>query len=138
MESDPQVMALTGPARAQSKEESRTRLKKILEFKDPRPYTGYWAGVEAGSGELVAWYMLLPVVDKSEVFEIGFMLRRDRWGKGYASELTQAVLNLIDQGQGIKVVAKASIGNKASQKVLIKCGFDKKEANDFILFEKII
>ena len=138
MEADPAVMAMTGPGRAQSRQESKSRLAKILAFRDPRPYTGYWAGIEASSGQLVAWYMLLPVVDKPETFEIGFMLRRDSWGKGYASEITQPLLEMIELNKGIRVIANTLPENEASRKVLLGRGFKEVASEDLVQFVKVI
>ncbi|MBH48321.1 MAG: hypothetical protein CME71_09160 [Halobacteriovorax sp.] len=138
MEADQEVMAMTGPARAQTRLESKARLDKILGFSDPRPYTGYWAGIDSSSGQLVAWFMLLPVVDKPETFEIGFMVRRDCWGKGYAREFAQSLLSLIESGSGIRVIAKTSPKNEASKKVLLKCGFQELESEDLVQFVKVI
>jgi RimJ/RimL family protein N-acetyltransferase len=52
------------------------------------------------------------------------MFRRDRWGRGYASEITPAVLRYGFERYGFKeVVASIAPENEVSRRVLEKLGF---------------
>ncbi|PIP90537.1 MAG: hypothetical protein COW01_10560 [Bdellovibrionales bacterium CG12_big_fil_rev_8_21_14_0_65_38_15] len=126
MESDPAVMIHTGPGRAQTREESKTRLSKILDHQPQSDLDGYFAVVEKTSKKLIAWFMLLPVNDT--VFEIGFMINRSYWGKGYAFEVCHALTSgALTQKHINKIMAKVSPENLASINVLQKCNFVRAE-----------
>lgn len=139
LEGDELVMNMTGPARAQSPSESDARLTKILEYRELVPCCGYWAGIEKSSEELVAWFMLLPDLVHKTQFELGFMVRRDCWGKGYASELAQVLCQEAKKYKEISlIVAKTHKQNIASQKVLKKCGFTIIADAELLIFKKDI
>lgn len=57
--------------------------------------------------------------------EVGFILGKDSWGRGYAYEAMQAVMNFAVT-QGIqRLWARTHVGNEASEKLLIKLGFEQ-------------
>ena len=64
----------------------------------PDGVLGYWAGYGAGygagltGGEFVGWWALNPDPDDDRQAELGYRLRRDRWGRGLASEGALALL----------------------------------------------
>ncbi|HWA69369.1 MAG TPA: GNAT family N-acetyltransferase [Rhizomicrobium sp.] len=62
---------------------------------------------------------------ESQSAELGFLLRRDRWGLGLASEAAAAVADfgLSDQGGLARLAAAALAGNLAARRVLEKAGF---------------
>lgn len=139
LEGDELVMNMTGPGRAQSPNESEARLAKILEHKDLVACSGYWAGIEKTTEELVGWFMLLPDSVVRNQFELGFMIRRDRWARGYASELAQILCQEAKEYKEISsIVAKTHNENMASQKVLEKCGFTIIEDAEPLVFKKDI
>jgi len=76
-----------------------------------------------GPGTIVGFAGLVecPVLGCKD-YEIGFVLARKYWGKGYASEIGIAQ---IEYGQGIgceRLLALVSPGNVASKSVLHKIG----------------
>lgn len=82
-----------------------------------------WAVVEKEGGLAVGscGFALLPW---SGEIDFGYMFRRDRWGRGYASEITSAVLRHGFERYGFKeVVASIAPENAASRRVLEKLGF---------------
>jgi RimJ/RimL family protein N-acetyltransferase len=82
-----------------------------------------WAVVEREGGLAVGscGFALLPW---SGEIDFGYMFRRDRWGRGYASEITPAVLRHGFERYGFKeVVASIAPENGASRRVLLKLGF---------------
>ncbi len=82
-----------------------------------------WAVVEKDGGLAVGscGFALLPW---SGEIDFGYMFRRDRWGMGYASEITPAVLRHGFERYGFKeVVASIAPENDASRRVLEKLGF---------------
>lgn len=57
--------------------------------------------------------------------EVGFLLGKDSWGRGYAYEAMQAVLNFAVT-QGIqRLWARTLVGNDSSEKLLLKLGFEQ-------------
>lgn len=129
MESDPAVMIHTGPGRAQTKEESKARLSKILNHQPQSDFDGYFAVVEKTSKKLIAWFMLLPV--NGTVFEIGFMINKFFWGRGYAFEVCNALsTEALSQKHIDKIIAKVSSENLASISVLQKCNFVRAENDE--------
>jgi RimJ/RimL family protein N-acetyltransferase len=110
LDGDPEVMRhLTG--RARTREEVLTEWLPVLE-RDTGPggQLGYWAGVlvvewsqtpPSGADFLafgtnrksfVGWWALNPAPDDPGEAELGYRLRREAWGHGYASEGAQALL----------------------------------------------
>lgn len=66
--------------------------------------------------------------EEENAYEIGFRLRRDRWGKGYAKELVKLY---AEYGKQIlkanKLTAEVDAENFLSRNVFEKMEFDKKE-----------
>jgi RimJ/RimL family protein N-acetyltransferase len=55
--------------------------------------------------------------------EAAYLIRRDRWGRGYASEATRAVLDLAHAELGLpRVIALSYPENGASRRVMEKSG----------------
>ena len=56
--------------------------------------------------------------------EIGYLFKHSVWGKGIATEASQRLLQFaFEETPLCEVVAVTQVGNVASDKVLIKCGF---------------
>jgi RimJ/RimL family protein N-acetyltransferase len=82
-----------------------------------------WAVVERGGGLAVGSCGFAPLPWSGEI-DFGYMFRRDRWGRGYASEITPAVLRYGFERYGFEeVVASIDPKNDASRRVLEKIGF---------------
>ena len=61
-----------------------------------------------------------------EGWEIGYHIAKQYTGKGYATEAVNLYLDYLKNNTNIKVVyGVALLENKASIKVLEKCGFNK-------------
>jgi RimJ/RimL family protein N-acetyltransferase len=80
-----------------------------------------WAAVEKGSGAFVGWFSLRIV--REGVAELGFRLRREAWGRGYATEGARA---LVAKGFGefglARIVATTMAVNRGSRRVMEKVG----------------
>lgn len=58
-------------------------------------------------------------------WELAYAFRRDRWGRGYASEAALACVRHGFEVMGLKrIVADVDPANLASVRVLDKCGFE--------------
>lgn len=56
-------------------------------------------------------------------WKVGYNLRRDCWGQGYAAEATRAIIDYAHRERGARVfVADHAVDNPASGRVMEKCG----------------
>ena len=82
-----------------------------------------WGVWERATGELVG-DASLHYDTTFGAWELSYGFRRDRWGRGYASEAAQAWVRHGFEEMGIeKIVADVEPENLASARVLEKCGF---------------
>lgn len=64
--------------------------------------------------------------------EIGWMIRQDRWRRGYASEAVRAVLRWAFEDHGAQhVVALTSQANEPSWRLMERLGMERREDLDF-------
>lgn len=86
---------------------------------------GFFMAHEKESNKAIGWFHLRPLKsewDNTKKLEIGYRLRREFWGKGYASE---GSIELVKKGfeyGADEIWAHAIKGNKASTKVMEKAG----------------
>jgi RimJ/RimL family protein N-acetyltransferase len=83
---------------------------------------GNWAAIEKSTGEVIGGGGLLELDGGPEV-EVFYHFRRDRWGKGYATELTKALIAYAFERLNLpRVVGVAYPANIASHQVMLKPG----------------
>ncbi len=78
--------------------------------------------VPAGEQDIIGWAGLqyLPELEETEV---GFLLDRSAWGKGYATEAARAALAFgFERCQLDHIIALVHAENAASRRVIEKCG----------------
>ena len=83
---------------------------------------GNWGIVPKGEVEIIGWAGLqfLPETDETEV---GYLLSRQSWGKGYATEVTRASIQFgFEHFNFPEIIALVHPDNVASLKVAAKCG----------------
>ena len=84
---------------------------------------GTWGVWELETGELVGDCTLFFAAEH-DAWELAYGLRRDRWGRGYATEAAQACVRHGFDELGLdRIVADVDPANAASVRVLEKCGF---------------
>lgn len=67
--------------------------------------------------------------------EIGYWIRSDRTGQGYATEATKAMMRVGFESMGLhKVTLRIAVGNRGSERVAEKLGF----AHEGILREELL
>lgn len=125
LDSDPAVMKFINGGRPTPREEIETEvLPAFLGYYERFEGYGFWAAVEKPTGEFIGWFHFRPAkgAPPGEI-ELGYRLRREAWGKGYATEGSRA---LIDKGfaeLGVeRVVAETMVVNAASRRVMEKAG----------------
>ena len=84
-----------------------------------------WAIVLKESNETLGNISVNTVVKKHNYCDVGYVIRYDYWGKGYASEALKAVSDyLLDSGYYL-VECTCNELNKQSSRVMEKSGFSK-------------
>ena len=87
-----------------------------------RSLTHRWLAHERSTGELVGWFGLRPSGSANER-ELGYRLRREMWGKGYATEASSALIAAAFSDLDIsRVWAQTMTVNTRSRRVMEQCG----------------
>ncbi len=74
------------------------------------------------TGEFIGWFCLKHLDDTNEI-EIGYRLLKEYWGKGYATEMSDKIIEYGFEIMKLNVIVGITQpGNMASQKVLKKVG----------------
>lgn len=118
LERDPEVMRFLNGGRSVPED----RAGDDRSYLTPRGAEDYvWAAHQRLSGAFLGWFSLRPVGDG--VAEVGFRLRRDAWGRGFASEGASALAakGFADMGLA-RIVATTMVVHTASRRVLEKVG----------------
>ena len=124
LDSDPAVMRFLSGGEPTAPELVRERdLPSILagyERWDGR--FGLFAAHEKESGAFVGWFCLRPERNGPlDEVELGYRLRQEAWGKGYATEVASALVDKAFSELDVQVVWGATMFlNRASQKVMEK------------------
>ena len=80
-----------------------------------------WAAIETFSGAFVGWFSLRTL--RRDLAELGFRLKRDMWGRGYATEGAAALVGKGFAEMGLeRIVASTMAVNHASRRVMEKAG----------------
>jgi ribosomal-protein-alanine N-acetyltransferase len=83
---------------------------------------GNWGVVPEGEAEIIGWAGLQFLAELNET-EVGFLLDRPFWGRGYATEAAMASLQFgFNRIQLDHIIALVHPENLASQRVISKCG----------------
>ena len=87
------------------------------------PGYGTFAVHEKATGAFVGWFHLRPEDGHDDEPELGYRLKRDAWGKGYATEGSRALVDKAFADLGAtRVWAGAMAVNGASRRVMEKAG----------------
>ncbi|MDQ3982203.1 MAG: GNAT family N-acetyltransferase [Actinomycetota bacterium] len=119
--SDPEVTRwLSG--KAQSVEDELERITRRRELQRQDGFT-MWTVEEKESREVVGLAGLFAVEGKGPDIEVAYHFRKDRWGRGYATEAARACLDYgFDVVRLERIVGLVVPENRASARVLEKCG----------------
>ena len=124
LDSDPEVMRyINGGTSLQVGYLQHTVLPHLLSQYGENGCWGYWATYERATHAYIGWHYMLPVGDSLETADLGYRLKRASWGKGYATELSRALVALAFRRPDIRCVeATAMAANGASIRVMEKAG----------------
>lgn len=131
---DETVMARTGFLSALSKE----RIRELLQEWSQKE--GVWGAFERNTDSFVGWIMLRHTRFSDR--EIGFMLPVEQWGKGFATEMAQALICFArDTSKLRRIVATTQAENKSSIRILEKLGmrcFDSEDGSSSLKFYELL
>ncbi|MDX6272918.1 MAG: hypothetical protein QOJ92_128 [Frankiales bacterium] len=96
---------------------------------------GLWAVELTATGEFVGFAGLAHFADGlpfAPATEVGWRLRREHWGNGYATEAGRAALqHAFDVLALDEVVSMTAVGNWPSRRVMERLGMTRDPADDF-------
>lgn len=96
-------------------------IKNQLEHWEKFGY-GNWGILPDGESQIIGWAGLEFVPELNET-EIGFLLDKPFWGKGYGSEVARVTLKFgFENCELDHIIALAHPDNLASRRVIQKCG----------------
>ena len=141
--SDPQVMRYVGTGRPKTRqqterilglwiadnerawdEQTLARLPQLRRAIERDAHFAVWAAVEKRTGRLIGRCGLLPwdLEGKKET-EVGYMVARSHWGRGYATEAARGARDYGFDRLGVdRLISLVHVDNAASQRVALKLG----------------
>jgi RimJ/RimL family protein N-acetyltransferase len=125
LDNDPAVMRyINGGLPVPRAEIADDVLPAFLAYHERGDDHGFWAAVERDSGRFLGWFHLRPGHGAGpHEPELGYRLHTFAWGRGYATEVSRA---LIDDGFASRgaerVTAETMVVNVASRRVMEKVG----------------
>lgn len=125
LNSDPEVMTYLGGVVANTFEETKTGVERIIQYQKQFDFK---LGVFTAelNGEYMGWFLLRPdrrTLENTKELEVGYRLKKQFWGQGYATEVTVALVQkAFEELEAEIVFGLISPANKASQRVLEKAG----------------
>lgn len=96
-----------------------------------------WAVIENDSGRMIGTCGFARIDDDNRCGELGYVLHRDYWGKGYAAEAAMAVIKVGFNELDLKrIEARYMTDNTASARVMEKLGMKAEGVRRAALFVK--
>lgn len=122
LDSDPEIMRFITKGKPRTKQESEDWLvKRLADYK--KNGFGLMPAYLKNTHELIGWGGL-KLLDKTTKIEVGYRLDKLYWGKGFATEITKAIIKYAHDHLAIsQLVAVTDLENEASKNVLAKSGF---------------
>jgi RimJ/RimL family protein N-acetyltransferase len=125
LDSDPEVMRFLTNGKPTPYATVRDEiLPKIINGYAAQPRHGKYATVDRSSGRFLGWHSLAFPADGDESqAELGYRLRREAWGHGYAAEGARALVDDAFTARGLRrVYAQTMAVNTGSRRVMEKAG----------------
>jgi RimJ/RimL family protein N-acetyltransferase len=127
LNSDPEVMRYLTGGRPIAREQIRDEIIPFhLASYDRFDRLGTWAAESTATGQFLGWLHFCPGASSdtdTANIDLGYRLRRSAWNKGYATEGSRALISMGFTELGVeRVFARAMAANRASRRVMEKCG----------------
>jgi ribosomal-protein-alanine N-acetyltransferase len=107
-----------------SYEETKKELEWMINTCYAKYGFGMWATIHKETGKFIGRCGLTPMdIEGHEEIEVGYMLAREYWGQGLATEAAQAILQHGFEQAGLsRLISVINPGNESSSKVAMKIG----------------
>ena len=123
--SDPEVMAHWDRAAIEDPDEVAATVAAQVDEMTHRKAL-YWALRQTKTGQFLGYCELVDLDWRHHRGELGFIIARDGWGLGYATEAAAALLAYCASSLGLKrMIARTHVGDSRAEKVLRKLGFEQ-------------
>ncbi|MBI2520245.1 MAG: GNAT family N-acetyltransferase [Bdellovibrio sp.] len=127
LDSDPDVMRYLTNGQPSTFEQVSAGLYRIFTLYEKHQHRlGFWVAVEKSTGSFMGWFLFRPCKlrpDDLRVIELGYRLKKEFWGRGFATEMSKAIIDKGFREYEIDIIfAKTMKLNLASQKVMKKIG----------------
>jgi ribosomal-protein-alanine N-acetyltransferase len=120
--SDPEIMRYMPTGQDDTLEQAEARITRYINHQEQHGYSR-WLIFERSSGEAIGDAGLLYIPASGEI-ELGYRLVKPWWGKGLATEVARGWLDYAFGDLGLtEIIAFSHPDNKASVRVMEKCGF---------------
>ena len=97
-------------------------INHIIKYYTEHPGFGVWAGYLKSNNEFIGFFELAHM-DNTDEIEVGYRLHKKYWSKGYATEMTNILLDYGFNQMCLKEIVGITLhGNTASENVLKKAG----------------
>ena len=132
IQADPEVMRYF-PSGPRSREEALRELERCIALQEQHGFS-LWAAIEKARGRLIGRCGLLPqAIQGRDEVEIAYLIDREYWGRGFA---TEAALATRDHGFGRlgrdRLVSIIHRDNLASRRVAEKVGLEPERMIQFM------
>jgi RimJ/RimL family protein N-acetyltransferase len=125
LHSDPEVMRYLSGGTPDTRETIvGATLPRILGYYEQYKDYGLWAAIEKATGAFLGWFHFWPRGEANlDTVDLGYRLHQSTWGKGYATEASQALIHKGFADPVIqRITASALADNIASRRVMEKVG----------------
>lgn len=123
--SDPEVTRWLGGPISRTVEQVRERIELRRAIQE-RHGVSLWTVEELATRTIIGSAGLFPVEGDGPEIEVVYHFRKDRWGRGYATEAAKACLDYGFDVAGLdEIVGFVAPENVASARVLEKCGMTR-------------
>lgn len=125
LDSDPEVTHFITGGKPTSHEEMEQKILSYwLGFHEQGPLWGFFATLDRSTGEFLGWFHLRAGDGHGdEEPELGYRLKRSAWGRGLATEGSQALVDsAFRDGGATRVLAETMVVNSGSRRVMEKVG----------------
>lgn len=107
-----------------TKDENDKLLLENIEAYKKNPHGGRWSVMEKENNSFAGSFAIIPLPSAPGKIQLGYSLRLEKWGRGFATELTKTGLEYFMKNYSEpEIYGITEIPNVASQKVLLKAGF---------------
>lgn len=119
---DPRVMRYIGDGKLSTRAEVAAAMRRIHRNYRRYPGLGNWHASRRDTGAYIGWFTLKYIPKTVEV-EVGYRLRHEAWGQGFATEAARELVRYGFDTVGLdRIVGLTHPDNRASQRVLMKSG----------------